>query len=350
MSRPRGVLVGLSVALAALAGCGGGGDEGGSSGGGGGGGGGGSGTATIGATGVPLVVLVGGSAKPTGSGVYLDSELDRGEIFIMPQAALALSTTYTVSVTAIAGTETFSHSWSFTTASTALPYTQANELAELNYLRTRSGVPSVSSNPGYVTSSTKHSGYQCETSALNHYEPDSGRTFYVANLPWDRINAGLIAESIAVGSSGWGVGISTVGEDVASNGGLDAVSLLWNSVYHRLPMMRTTSSIVGIADRTEAFAHALNSGPVIASTGSGYLTINFGGNNSAAQVQSYWPHDGETNVHYAFNTNSESPDPLGTNSGTDPNSAPAFDTVGTPIHIILPTVNNFTELTITVTP
>lgn len=223
-------------------------------------------------------------------------------------------------------------------------------MAELNHLRIQSGVATLTSHDGYVTSSTKHSGYQCETGALSHYEPVTMADFYVANLPWDRIASGLVAEGISGGSSGWGVGISTVSEDVASNGGLNAVSLLWNSVYHRLPMMRTTSSVVGIADRSDAFLHPINSTAGISNSGSGYLTMNFGGNAGAAQVQSYWPHDGNTGVHYAFNTNSESPDPLGPNSGTDPNSAPAFDTVGTPIHIILPTTQDFTGLTITVTP
>ncbi|HEX3132279.1 MAG TPA: hypothetical protein VHX44_01715, partial [Planctomycetota bacterium] len=130
-----------------------------------------------------------------------------------------------------------------------------------------------------------------------------------------------------------------------------AISLLWDSVYHRIPMMRTTTSFLGIADRSDAYADALNHAPqVITSNTAAYLTINFGGNNSAAQVQSYWPHDNETDVHYTFNTDSEHPDPLGTNSSGDPNDAPAFGTVGTPIHVIVPTTQNFTGLTITVTP
>ena len=341
----------LIGSIATMISCGGGGGDGGGGSSapttsGGGGGTTSSGTATIAATGLRVVVLIGGTTRPVGDGVYLDSRLNTGEIFILPQAPLLTNRNYTIAVNATASSDTFSHTWTFTTSNITMPTSQANELAELNNYRTRSGILAVTEQVGYLTSATKHAGYQCETSTLTHGESDNSKRFFVSNSFSDRITAGVAAN----GGTAW-AGATTVSEDVASNGGLPAVSLLWNTVYHRLPMMRTTTSMVGIADRSDAFIHTLNVTPsqVITNTGNGYLTMNFGGNNSAAQVQSYWPHDNETNVHYVFDTNSESPDPLGANSGTDPNSAPDFDSVGPPIHIILPTTQNFNGLTITLT-
>ena len=119
MNSPRALLIGLSAALAVLAGCGGGGGESGSGGGGGGGG-------TVGATGVPLYVLIGGTAKPSGSDIFLDSAttrgvnvstLDAGEIFILPKNALLTSKAYQVHIEASTGVsgESYTLNFSFTT-------------------------------------------------------------------------------------------------------------------------------------------------------------------------------------------------------------------------------------------
>jgi uncharacterized protein YkwD len=327
----------LTGALFLLAACGGGGDDPAAAGGGG-------GTASIGGTGLALHVLVGGTSKPAATDLYLDGRLDAGEIFVMPKAALSASTTYTISVVAsTAGGEQFNHSWSFTTAAGAVTATGgATVLSELNAYRAASiNLPAVTSDSGYATAATKHAGYQCETNAINHNEPDNTKLLFVNTDFWRRIS---IAKGGTVSSNTWGTGIDTVYEDIASTGGADAVPQLWNTVYHRVPMMRRQVSIIGNGDRAAAAALP---GSDVAVSGTGYQTIDFGGVSGTAVMTSYWPHDGTTNVFMSFNTNQESPDPVST---TNTNGTPDATTVGPPIHILLPTTQNFTALTITVTP
>jgi uncharacterized protein YkwD len=331
----------LTGALVLLAACGGGGDDAAAGGGGGGGGG---GSTAIGGTGLALHVLVGGTSKPTATDLYLDSRLAAGEIFVMPKAALGASTTYSVSVVAsTASGEKFNHTWSFTTAAGAVTAgVGATVLSELNAYRSASvNLPAVTSDSGYATAATKHAGYQCETNAINHNEPDNTKLLYVNTDFWRRIS---LAKGGTASSNTWGTGIDTVFEDIASTGGADAVPQLWNTVYHRVPMMRRQVSIIGNGDRTAAAALP---GSDVSGTGTGYQTIDFGGVSGTAVMTSYWPHDGTTNVFQSFNTDQETPDPVGL---SNTNGTPTAVTVGPPIHVLLPTTEDFTALTITVTP
>ena len=69
---------------------------------------------------IPVYVLVGGAAPTTTQpNVFRDDELLPGEIFILPQDALLVGTTYEIGVTAYAaGAERFSKSWRFTVVGT----------------------------------------------------------------------------------------------------------------------------------------------------------------------------------------------------------------------------------------
>lgn len=337
----------LAVSLVALAGCGGGAGAGGSSGGGTTN----SGTASIGATGRALYVLVGGSARPANADLFLDPRLASGEIFILAKSPLTASTLYTVVVNASTGTETFNQTWSFTTGSSNALTSQSTPLAELNALRAQCSVSLTpfSTHAGYVTSSTKHAGYQSEIDALTHGELDTVKRFYVNNAFDQRITSGCTSAADP-GTYGWGTNINMVGEDIASNGGVAAIANLWNTVYHRLPMMRSQYTKLGVADRTDAYAHPYNNSPysqVITNNTPAYLTIDFGGNTSIAQVQSFWPGISQSNVYYSFASDNEGPDPI---SSTNSNGTPDANAVGVPIHVILPTTNNFTALTISVSP
>jgi uncharacterized protein YkwD len=341
----------LTAAVALLAACGGGGGGSGTGGSGGGGGGGGSinsGTGTVGGLGLPpLYVLLGGSTRPAGADIYLDSRLAAGEVFIMTQDPLATNHTYTVAVAISTGTESFNNTWTFTTGTSNLMTSQSTPLAELNALRAQSSSAApFTTHTGYVTAAVRHAGYQSEFGSITHGESDSSKRFFVNNAFDSRIVAGCTAAADP-GTFGWGTGINLVGEDIASNGGVAAIAGLWNTVYHRLPMMRSQYSKIGIGDRVAAAADPLNSAPqvIVTPTTTAFLTLDFGGASATAQIAAQWPMNLQGNVYSSFNTDSESPDPIGGANGT-----PTDGLVGVPIHIILPTTHDFTSLTITVTP
>lgn len=334
----------LTAAVALLAACGGGDDTPAAGGGGGTTNG---GTGSVGATGLALYVLLGGTTKPAGADIYLDSRLAKGEVFILPKDPLLTSHTYTVAVAISTGTESFNNTWTFTTGASNLITSQSTPLAELNALRAQSSsATAFTTHAGYVTAAVKHAGYQSEISTLTHGESDNTKRFFVNNGFDSRIVAGCTAASDP-GTFGWGTGINMIGEDIASNGGVGAVAGLWNTVYHRLPMMRSQYTRLGIGDRVDASVHALNYVPQVITTPttSAYLSIDFGGASATAQIAAQWPANNQTNVYNSFSTDSESPDPVGGTNGT-----PTDNLVGVPIHVILPTSNDFTSLTITVTP
>lgn len=343
----------VAAVVALLAACGGGEDDAA-----GGGGPTNGGTGTVGGSGLPLYVLLGGTTKPAGADIHLDSRLDPGELFIIPKDPLLPSEEYEVAVTAAAGADTFTRTWRFTTGATNAITSQGTPLGEMNALRVQSSasIPAFTTHPGYVTAAVKHAGYLSEVqqaapgSPLTHGESNSpARRFFVDNDFGNRINVGCVG----AGDSGWGtdnaVAITLIGEDIASNGGPAAIANLWNTVYHRLPMMRSQYRRVGLGDRVDAAADpTLNAAPQVITTPTtaAFLTIDFGGRGDHAQLPGHWPTDGQTNVYFSFRSDSEGPDPIDAGNA---NGTPTDEFVGVPIHVIVPTSNDFTSFTITVT-
>jgi hypothetical protein len=309
------------------------------------------GTGSVGATGLPLYVLLGGSSKPAGADIFLDPRLRAGEVFIIPKDPLLTSHAYTVAVNLSTGTESYTHTWIFTTGASNLMTSQSTPLNELNTLRAQSSTATAfATHPGYIISSTKHAGYQSEINTLTHFEPPPNtQRFYVNDDFGLRINAGC-TNAGDVGAFGWGSGVNEIGEDIASNGDVPAIAGLWNTVYHRLPMMRPDFFTLGVADRSNAYNDPLNQSPysqVITTSTPAFLTIDFGGDSATAQIAAHWPADNQSNVYYLFNSDTEGPDPV---SHLNTNGTPDDALVGVPIHVILPTTHPFTSLTITVTP
>ncbi len=343
----------IPMVTAVLAGCGGGGtNTTPSSGAGGGVGGGGVGTPS--GTVVPSYVLVGGSqsaTKPPGADVFLDqaipntargNRLRPGEIYIMAKGALLASTNYTVAISATTAVETFSRSWSFTTGLNSNPPNfAATVLGELNALRGQSGASTLSANANYSVAAQRHAGYQCETSAITHNEPTGSAQFFVNTDFFRRIS---VANGGTASSNTWGTLIDTVYEDIATTAGVAAVDQLWNTVYHRIPMMRQEVSFIGNGDRSNAFTDSRNSPQVIAASGTGFQTIEFAAVSSTPVTLAYWPTDNQTGIATDFDSDTESPDPFSTGNG---NGAPNVGVVGPPITIIFPTTQDFTTVTVT---
>jgi hypothetical protein len=72
--------------------------------------------------------------------------------------------------------------------------------------------------------------------------------------------------------------------------------------------------------------------------GNGYATLDFTGYAIPAISLSYWPKNSLTGVPKAFDTTTESPDPLPSGPLT---------TVGPPLHLVAPTLDNWTSITVT---
>jgi len=293
-------------------------------------------------TGLATWILIGGSTKPSYSNVYLDPELNSGEIFILPQSPLNSNTSYHVTVNVTCGSETFNNTWSFTT--NGLTSSSATAIDAINSLRADCGEALLTANSALLTSTGKHAGYQAiENGNITHGETNASDPLFVNNDFSLRI-------STANGGS-WISGTNIEDEDIASTGGVPSIPQLWNTVYHRLPMMRSATTIVGFGDRTSAQSSYpsanVPSSSAAGSTGWGYGTLDFAGNSSIPVIASQWPANHDTNVPSSFDNSTESPHPIGYGNanGTTPNAG----LIGPPIHETLPTANDFTTITVSVT-
>lgn len=357
----------LAAAVVLLSGCGGGAGDTTPAGGGGmppGGVGGGGGGGSAGSP-IPIYILVGGhkpsganpvNPVPPGSDVFLDGlniaddRLRPGEVYVMAKSRLAANAHFTVTVAATTiGSESFSGSIRFSTGSSSNPValTTTSALDELNALRAQSRAAPVSFNAPYKVAAQRHAGYQCETGAITHNEPGTSARFFVNNDFFRRIclALGKPASAPETDPDAYGVGVTTVYEDIATTAGIAAIDQLWNTVYHRIPMMRSEVASIGNGDRSDAFADARNRPQVIAATGTGFQTIEFAG-YGAMQTLSFWPPDGATGVATAFSTDSESPDPVSSANGNGTGDA---DVVGPPLTVLFPTSHDFATISVTLT-
>ncbi len=231
--------------------------------------------------------------------------------------------------------------------STAADTTTNNaRLADLNGLRAQCGgtaLMTVSSLAPLITSAVKHAGYQAQYdvkyggASLHHDEPDTALSLYVNTQFFVRIEAANGGADIA----NW----RSYDEDIASQAGTPAMDSLWNTVYHRLPMMRTQVTSVGYGDqalaRTDYPAAGIPAtdpwGNVPA--GNAYATLDFTGYANPAIALSFWPGNGTSGVLKAFDVTTESPRPP---SG-------GLTTVGPPLHMVAPTLVDFSTIAVTLT-
>ena len=202
-------------------------------------------------------------------------------------------------------------------------------LADLNGFRDECGGTAheaVGSHNSLIISAVRHAGWQAIRNAgLNHGEPESNALFSDDSL----------SERIRKANGGTHLTPSwAYYEDIASNSGTSAMVLLWNSVYHRIPMMRHKARNLGYGDKVLAANDYPTAG---ISAGNGFATLNWHELTSPTISVSYWPGVGTTAVPTTFYSNSESPDPVAGRNG-----------VGCPIHLIVPqTSGNVTALTAT---
>jgi hypothetical protein len=215
----------------------------------------------------------------------------------------------------------------------------ALRVGDLNAFRAQCGgtaLPSVASHNSLIISAVRHAGWQAiddigqAGANLDHGEPRSNPLFSDDDL----------RERIRKANGGTHLSPDSYYEDIASRAGSAAITQLWNSVFHRLPMMRHRASNMGYGDMTLARLDYPTAGVPVddewgnSPDGSGYATLNWQQLTTPAITASYWPANGTTGVPHTFRSDSEAPDPVASR-----------DEVGCPIHFIFAdTAGTFTGI------
>jgi hypothetical protein len=284
-----------------------------------------------------VMVIVGGSRTPTlaagaGSEVVRDTTglVDPGEIFIMVRDPIAGSDPLVLPVAGGA---------------------VSSPLSRLNRFRASAGgtvLDPVAESASLALAAIRHAGWQALDDAargpasarLNHGEPRSNALFTA-----DGLRERIIAQH-------GGVDVPDAVayyEDIASDHGEPAMDQLWNTVYHRLPMMRHRARSAGYGDMALARSRFPAAGvpaddPWGNAGGNGYGTINWTELRTPTIQVSVWPADGQAGVPGRFSTDTESPDPASRAVGF----AGERDAVGPVLHAILPTAAAFAAVRVEV--
>lgn len=226
---------------------------------------------------------------------------------------------------------------------------QSAALAEANRLRTESQLPGFAFRQALNVAAVKHAGYQAIEFAgainLTHFETvdylpgsaaDTTNPLFVAVAFGDRIRAANGGANLFP-SFVYYEGITTVYPPP------QAVRSLWNTVYHRLPFCRRETTQFGFGDAANAAALYPDKGvPAV----HGYSTCELAG-PGITTTTSHWPNHGNTRADAAFDTDTESPDPIKAGNAHQSHPLPDDDDVGTPIHVIAPFSGDWTSVTVT---
>jgi hypothetical protein len=221
-----------------------------------------------------------------------------------------------------------------------------------------------------TTAATSHAGWQAindandptDAPSLSHTElpPPPSNALYVdgdfatrINIAYLPSNAGKPSTAPPPTGQSWIPHSSIYYEDISSQANTIAIADLWNTVYHRLPMMRHQVGTVGYGDQIQA-SGAFPAAQVPSTnlwhnspTNNGYATLDFVGYAAVAITLSYWPSDGTVRVPTTFFADNEEPDPITANGF--PSHPSDHNAIGPPLHVILPSTLDILALTVTFT-
>ncbi|MBA3684066.1 MAG: hypothetical protein H0W72_02355 [Planctomycetes bacterium] len=211
-------------------------------------------------------------------------------------------------------------------------------LADLTALRSQCGgaaLPAVTTHEALTTAAIKHAGWQAlddvgNVPSLNHGEPTDNALF---------VHTG-IGQRIRAANGGADIpGTYQYLEDISSQHSLAAMNGLWNTVYHRVPMLRHRARRFGYGDMALArsefpAANVPAEDPWGNPGGNGYATLEWAAQTTPGIALSYWPSTGTT-APTTFLSDSESPDPV-----------PSANAVGPPLHAVFPTTADFATIVV----
>jgi len=219
----------------------------------------------------------------------------------------------------------------------------------LNQYRGQSGQPPATEEPPMDTAAVQHAGWMVlENNGLTHYEtvdgtpggvPATANPIYTAVAVADRIraqNAGLDILPNAIYS-----------ETISSIPGPQSIAWMWNTVYHRLPLMRHNLSMVGFGDWDAALDNYPYDG---LPAGSGYATLDCAQDPTITTViAASWPAPATVGMLLWYDPNTEIPNPFNpANTGQNPPTV-ATGQIGPPLHIILPTSQDWSTISMALT-
>jgi hypothetical protein len=216
----------------------------------------------------------------------------------------------------------------------------------LNAFRGQAGVPLVTMLTSLNTAASRHAGYlSLRANGYSHFEtvdgtaggiPDTANNLYTAVLPDDRARSANGGTDVFAGAA--------YSESTCSIGGATGIHWLWYTVYHRLPLARYEAVDVGFGDQDTALGSFPSSG---VPPGAGYGCVLLAANPPSGTTASSWPPDGATAIERQISTNSETPDPLSSSTTGQTPATPDVDLVGPPLHVILPTSNDWQSVAVT---
>jgi hypothetical protein len=225
----------------------------------------------------------------------------------------------------------------------------AAALLYINQFRGQAGEAPLTDAPAMDTAAVSHAGWMVlNNNGLTHFEtvdgtaggiPASTNPLFTGVQPGDRVRAQNTGADIVPGAA--------YHEVISSVPGPTAVDWMWNTVYHRLPLMRRSSTLFGFGDWDASLDQfPFNSLPA----GSGYATLLVAQDPSVTTViAGSWPATGATGILLSYDPNTETPNPFAPgNAGQNPGTS-STGPIGPPLHVILPTSQDWSTITVTLT-
>jgi hypothetical protein len=234
-----------------------------------------------------------------------------------------------------------------TTGALAAPTQQQQAaLQAANNFRNQAQLPMMTFNQALEVAAVRHAGYQAiefnGAVMLDHTEPDTANALYTAFNFADRIRHANGGNDIYNGHVYY--------EGITSVGMPHAIGSLWNTVYHRLPLCRRHSALFGYGEEDTASTNYPEANVPDTSSGGvgvGYATTEYAGQSTTAVTASHWPAEAGVTAT-GFDPLNETPNPVSsTNAGQSPHMPDDVDMVGPPIHVIIPTSQDWASATIT---
>ncbi len=225
----------------------------------------------------------------------------------------------------------------------------AAALGYLNIYRAQCGEAPLTDSPALDTAATQHAGWMVlQGIGFTHFETTDGTSGgppATANVLFAAVTP---AARAAKANGGIDVAPGAAYSEVICNiPGANAIQWMWYTVYHRLPLMRPTTSFFGFGDWDASLDQFPGDGLI---QGSGFATCLVATNPALVTVvASSWPATGTTGVLPTFDPSVETPNAFDPGNPAQSPHTPATGRLGPPLHVVLPTSQPWATLSVTLT-
>lgn len=221
----------------------------------------------------------------------------------------------------------------------------AAALSYVNTFRIQCGEAPLTDAPALDNAAGGHAGWMVlQEIGLTHYEttdgtaggpPATSNPLYRGVTPAARVQANNGGVDLLVGT--------TYQESLTTFAGPNAITEQWYSIYHRLPLMRAATAYFGFGD----WDAALDLFPGTLPVGHGFSTTLVATDPSLTTViASSWPPTGLAAIPPIWNPATETPNAFDPGNGGQNPPTPATGLLGPPLHIILPTSQDWATVSV----